>query len=236
MAPPPAVLTTVAEPTFAPEVIVVVVVPETVEAAAVATVAGTGVGPGSPAVAEAAVDETGMYGFGVTTAAADPTVLVPMAVVVTGVKVVVVDSIDVAAGDGEAPADDEERYVSALGVAALDAPAAPAATTEFDAPEPSEVLETPVLEMLPPPAAAAAAALDVPALASESAWFVEPEVLLYFTVSAPEGEVAPWSTEVLALTSVSAIEGAVCTSPRTSSEVSRFAEYAMPPGARELFS
>jgi hypothetical protein len=61
-------------------------------------------------------------------------------------------------------------------------------------------------------------------------------VLLYFTVSAPEGEVAPCSTEVLALTSVSAIDAAVWTSPRTSSEVSRLAEYAMPPGARELFS
>jgi hypothetical protein len=60
VAPPPAVLATVAEPTFAPEVMVVVVVPETVDAAAVATMAGGGVGPGSPAVAEAAVDEIGM--------------------------------------------------------------------------------------------------------------------------------------------------------------------------------
>jgi hypothetical protein len=97
-----------------------------------------------------------------------------MAVVVTGVTVVVVDSVAVVvavlpAGAAEAPAEDEERYLSALGVAALDAPAAPAATTECDPPEPSDVLETPVLEMLPPPAAAAAAALDVPADASESA-------------------------------------------------------------------
>ncbi len=73
-------------------------------------------------------------------------------------------------------------------------------------------------------------------LPSARAWFVEPDVLLYFTVSAPDGEVAPWRTAVLLVSRVSAIDSGVCTSPRTSSEVSRFDEYAMPPGERALLA
>ncbi len=61
-------------------------------------------------------------------------------------------------------------------------------------------------------------------------------MLPYLTVSAPDDDVAPWSTEVLPVSSVSAIDAGVCTSPRTSSVVSRFAEYAMPPDVRALFA
>jgi hypothetical protein len=170
VAPPPAVLATVAEPAWVPVVIVVVVVPDTVDADVVATVAGTGVGPASPAVAEAAVDEIRMYGSGVTTGATpEVSVAVPPAVVVTGTSVVVVDAVDVVAAAvaaGEAEVDDE-RYASAFGVAALEAlvPLPPE-----DPPEPSDELDAPLVEMLPPPPEAAAAEVDdVPALASDSA-------------------------------------------------------------------
>jgi hypothetical protein len=53
---------------------------------------------------------------------------------------------------------------------------------------------------------------------------VEPDVFPYFTVSAPDGDVAPCNTDVLPVSNVSAISGAVCTSPRTSSDVSRLSE------------
>jgi hypothetical protein len=49
-------------------------------------------------------------------------------------------------------------------------------------------------------------------------------VFPYLTVRAPDGEVAPCSTAVLLLNSVSATDSGVWTSPRTSSEVSRFSE------------
>ncbi len=65
---------------------------------------------------------------------------------------------------------------------------------------------------------------------------VEPAVLLYLTVSAPDGEVAPCKTAVFEFSRVSATDCGVWTSPRTSSDVSRFVEYAMPPGARALLA
>ena len=140
----------------------------------------------------------------------------------------------VAAAGGAAVALATEETDCALEVEALDV---------VDPPEPELPLETLEVEVEVEPVAPAAEtdaadefAEPPPAVPSASAWFVEPDVLLNFTVNAPDGEVAPCSTEVFAPRSVSAIDSGVWTSPRTSSEVSRFDEYAMPPGERALLA
>ena len=92
-----------------------------------------------------------------------------------------------------------------------------------------------VLEPDVPKLAGAAVAIAC-ALPSASAWFVEPVTFVYFCVTVPEGEVAPSSTAVLAVRSKFAMLSGVCTSPRTSSVVSRLPRYAMPPGARTLLA
>jgi hypothetical protein len=59
---------------------------------------------------------------------------------------------------------------------------------------------------------------------------------LYFWVSVPDGDVAPVSTAVDPVSSRSAIDWGVVTSPRMSTVVSRLPEYTIPPGARTLLA
>jgi hypothetical protein len=170
-------------------------------------------------------------------------------VAVVAVVAAVVTVAVVGAGFGVAAAAVADAATAAVaedGVAAevVDDVLEPLAEDEAAEPEPADDPDTPADEDVEPaPAAAeddAVEADDVPPPprpeASASAWFVEPDVLPYLIVNAPEGEVAPCSTAVLLLKSVSAMDSGVCTSPRTSSEVSRFSEYAMPPGERELLA
>jgi hypothetical protein len=60
--------------------------------------------------------------------------------------------------------------------------------------------------------------------------------LLNFWVVVPDGDVAPVKTAVEPLSSRSAIDWGVVTSPRMSIVVSRLGRYAIPPGARTLLA
>ena len=108
---------------------------------------------------------------------------------------------------------------TAYGVAAADGAAvglateAAACTPELDellvADEPELEREAPEIEVVVEPSALAAETVVADALpeapkplASDRAWLVEPDVLLYLTVNAPEGDVAPCRTAVLLPSSV----------------------------------
>jgi hypothetical protein len=169
-------------------------------------------------------------GIGVTAAAALPAVVVVVAVVT---DVVVVDAAAVALDAGVAldvPAG-VVLGVTADAAADVDVPADEDDVPAVDVlavvlPEPVLGPETPlsVVAVVPPAELAETAVVDAPPPESARAWFVDPDVLLYLTVSAPEGDVAPCSTAVSPVNNVSAIDCGVCTSPRTSSDVSRFDE------------
>ena len=233
-----ALLTTVAEPKLL--VVVVVVVPETV--AGVDRASGANVGTGNDVIADVTAFEVAIVATGCGVIAVDgfdaPSVVVPAAFVVVAASVVEVPAdvvvvppaaVAPGVGDTDAVVDAALPVVAAV---AFDASDAAPLEPPLDV-EPETVDDV----ALPPPAPApdVDAAL-VPAPPSASAWFVEPDVLPYLTVNAPDGDVAPCSTDVLLVNSVSAISAPVCTSPRTSSDVSRLPEYAMPPGDRALFA